>query len=140
MLVRWGMVEAVMRVILLPCRTAVIQHPQGWSERVAESGLPQLMGGRVPSAGEAFMMRHSIPRSAAIATLLLILAGSARPGAQPSPVWPQWRGPSGQGISTDTSLPLEWSADTHVLWKAAIPGRGYSSPSVWNDHVFLTTY
>ena len=85
------------------------------------------------------MMTRFIPAPAATATLFLIVAGFAQPAAQPGPVWPQWRGATSQGVSTDTSLPLEWSADTNVLWKVPIPGRGYSSPSIWNDHVFLTT-
>ena len=60
-------------------------------------------------------------------------------GADASENWPQWRGPSGQGTSPATGLPLEWGIGKNILWKAAIPGRGYSSPSVWKDHVFVTT-
>lgn len=84
------------------------------------------------------MKTNSIRASAGLVLLVLLVAGSARPAAQPSPVWPQWRG-DGQGVSTDDTLPLAWSADTNVVWKVPIPGRGYSSPSVWNDHIFLTT-
>lgn len=53
--------------------------------------------------------------------------------------WSQWRGPDGTGISTETNLPLEWSAGKNIAWKTAIPGRGHSSPIVWGDRVFLTT-
>jgi outer membrane protein assembly factor BamB len=53
--------------------------------------------------------------------------------------WPQWRGPHGQGISTETTLPLEWSPSTHIAWKVPIAGRGHSAPVVWGNRVFLTT-
>ncbi len=53
--------------------------------------------------------------------------------------WPQFRGPTGQGISLEKNLPLNWSAESNVVWKAAIPGDGWSSPVVWGDRVFITT-
>ncbi|HEX9260802.1 MAG TPA: PQQ-binding-like beta-propeller repeat protein [Acidimicrobiales bacterium] len=55
------------------------------------------------------------------------------------PHWAQWRGPDGQGIASDPGVLLEWSPTKNVLWKTAIPGRGYSSPVVWGDRIFLTT-
>jgi outer membrane protein assembly factor BamB len=53
--------------------------------------------------------------------------------------WPQWRGPDGQGVSTEKNLPTEWSATKNVQWKTPIPGRGHSSPIVWGKRIFLTT-
>jgi outer membrane protein assembly factor BamB len=53
--------------------------------------------------------------------------------------WPQFRGPTGQGVSAETDLPLEWSRDTNVAWKTAISGEAWSSPIVWEDRVFVTT-
>jgi outer membrane protein assembly factor BamB len=53
--------------------------------------------------------------------------------------WPGWRGPTGQGLSRETALPLHWSADSNVVWKTEIPGESWSSPIVWGDRVFLTT-
>lgn len=52
--------------------------------------------------------------------------------------WPQWRG-DGSGVSTDGNFPIQWSGTNHVIWKTPIPGRGLSSPCVWNDRIFLTT-
>ena len=52
--------------------------------------------------------------------------------------WPQWRGPGGQGISTDTQVPTEWAPDKNVIWKAELPGPGMSSPIVWGDRIYLT--
>ncbi len=53
--------------------------------------------------------------------------------------WPQFRGPGALGVSTSTNLPEHWSAAENVVWKAEIPGRGWSSPIVWGDRVFVTT-
>jgi outer membrane protein assembly factor BamB len=53
--------------------------------------------------------------------------------------WPRFRGPTGQGMSSEQSVPLEWSPTKNLAWKTAIPGQGWSSPIVWGDRVFVTT-
>lgn len=53
--------------------------------------------------------------------------------------WPQFRGPQSLGIADGAGFPEHWSTNEHVGWKAEIPGRGWSSPIVWRDQVFLTT-
>src|SRR5882724_2246927 len=53
--------------------------------------------------------------------------------------WPQFRGPGARGVATSTNFPDHWSATENVVWKVEIPGRGWSSPIVWCDRVFLTT-
>src|SRR5258706_564257 len=53
--------------------------------------------------------------------------------------WPRWRGPSGQGLATDTGYVDTWSDKDNVLWRTRVPGRGHSSPIIWGDYVFLTT-
>ena len=53
--------------------------------------------------------------------------------------WPQFRGPTHQGLSSERSAPLHWNATTNVAWKTEIPGEGWSSPIVWNDRIFVTT-
>jgi len=53
--------------------------------------------------------------------------------------WSMHRGPNGQGISTATGLPTQWSDTENIAWKTPIPGEGWSSPIIWNDHIFLTT-
>lgn len=55
------------------------------------------------------------------------------------PPWPQWRGPDGTGLARATNVVLTWSATNHLRWKTALPGIGFSSPVVWDDHIFLTT-
>jgi outer membrane protein assembly factor BamB len=53
--------------------------------------------------------------------------------------WPEFRGPTGQGYSDERGLPLVWSETKNVRWKVAIPGRGWSSPAIQGDRVWLTT-
>jgi outer membrane protein assembly factor BamB len=53
--------------------------------------------------------------------------------------WPEWRGPRGQGVGAGTGYVFEWSPTSNVAWKTPIPGRGHSSPVVWEDKIFLTT-
>src|SRR5690349_21562778 len=52
--------------------------------------------------------------------------------------WPYWRGPERDGMARGDA-PLRWSDKEHIAWKAAAPGRGFSSPVVWGDRLFLTT-
>jgi outer membrane protein assembly factor BamB len=52
--------------------------------------------------------------------------------------WPQFRGPDGQGRSSETGLPLEWSESRNVVWKVPV-GPGWSSPIVADGRVWLTT-
>jgi len=53
--------------------------------------------------------------------------------------WPEFRGPTGQGQSDERELPLVWSETKNVRWKTAIPGRGWSSPAIQGDRIWLTT-
>jgi outer membrane protein assembly factor BamB len=53
--------------------------------------------------------------------------------------WAQFRGPNTQGISQSTGLPTHWSTTENVAWKIAIPGESWSSPIVWDNHIFVTT-
>jgi outer membrane protein assembly factor BamB len=53
--------------------------------------------------------------------------------------WPQFRGPGGEGHSTEKNLPLQWSESQNILWKTPVAGRGWSSPAVAGGRVWLTT-
>ncbi len=53
--------------------------------------------------------------------------------------WPRFRGSNG-GVATDhPSLPDQWGPAQNIVWKIDVPGRSWSSPVVWGDHVFVTT-
>jgi outer membrane protein assembly factor BamB len=77
-------------------------------------------------------LRHAHP----LALPLLFLAALTAPALGGN--WPQWRGPTGDGVSTETGLPLEWSESKGVLWKCPLPGEGDSTPAVWGGAVFVT--
>ena len=72
-------------------------------------------------------------------SLLFLVLCAASPASLNASDWPEFRGPTGQGISTRTDLPLRWDATNGVAWKSAIPGEGWSSPSLQGGKLFLTT-
>jgi len=69
---------------------------------------------------------------AALACLGFILASPAR-----AENWPEFRGPTGQGLA-GKGLPTEWNAAKNVAWKQPLPGLGWSSPIVWEGKLYLT--
>ncbi len=53
--------------------------------------------------------------------------------------WPRFRGPTGQGVSSEPIAPTRFSSSENIAWKTTIPGVGWSSPIVWKDRVIVTT-
>ncbi|MDA7525219.1 PQQ-binding-like beta-propeller repeat protein [Verrucomicrobia bacterium] len=51
--------------------------------------------------------------------------------------WKQWRGPTGQGHA-EGKIPAEWSETQNISWKTPIPGKGWSSPVIEGNHIWLT--
>src|SRR5213594_2052523 len=68
--------------------------------------------------------------------LALVLATS---GLAAGDDWPQFRGPTGQGLSSERGLPLEWSETRNIIWKTPVPGLGWSSPVVAGGRIWVTT-
>ena len=66
--------------------------------------------------------------------MLVIGTGPSR-----SADWPEFRGPTGQGQSNDTGIPLHWSESENIAWKVPIPGQGWSSPVIEGGEIWLTT-
>jgi outer membrane protein assembly factor BamB len=87
------------------------------------------------------MPRSSLPLLAAI----LLTTAAVRGGdlvadakiAAPFPIWPQFRGPDGQGHVAE-KIPTSWS-DGDVAWKVPIPGKGWSSPVIAQGKIWMTT-
>lgn len=52
--------------------------------------------------------------------------------------WPQFRGPTGQGLSDAKNLPLTWSESQNVAWKTPLEGKGWSSPVVLGRQIWMT--
>ncbi|MGH9308019.1 MAG: PQQ-binding-like beta-propeller repeat protein [Vicinamibacterales bacterium] len=71
---------------------------------------------------------------AALLTACVVVAG-----APLAANWPQWRGPSGLGVSPESRLPTTWSERDNMSWSAALSGTGSSSPIVWDDQIFVTS-
>ncbi|HLW64802.1 MAG TPA: PQQ-binding-like beta-propeller repeat protein [Gemmataceae bacterium] len=53
--------------------------------------------------------------------------------------WPQFRGPTGDGIADTKGLPITWSENENIRWKTPIHDKGWSSPVIWGDQIWLTT-
>src|SRR5687768_13784050 len=59
--------------------------------------------------------------------------------ASPDQNWPAWRGPLLNGVAPNADPPLEWSETKNVKWKVKVPGRGTSTPIIWENQIFLQT-
>jgi outer membrane protein assembly factor BamB len=70
-----------------------------------------------------------------IPALLLVFHSLIAPASD----WPQFRGPEGNGHSDARDLPLNWSETQNVVWKTPIHGRGWSSPVIYGNQIWLTT-
>jgi outer membrane protein assembly factor BamB len=84
-------------------------------------------------------MSASVRRRLASTLTGLLVAVAFSPAANAQTNWPQFRGADSRGIGALDRLPLVWGTDTNVAWRTEIPGRGWSSPIVWGNRVFLTT-
>ena len=71
------------------------------------------------------------------AGLVLVFLWAVQLNAQEN--WPEYRGPSGDGQAVGAELPVEISEEENVKWKTPIHGKGWSSPVVWGDQIWLTT-
>jgi outer membrane protein assembly factor BamB len=76
-----------------------------------------------------------MPARRALFTAVWILCSGAIHAAD----WPQFRGPDGQGHSGSVGVPLRWSESENIRWKVPVPGRGWSSPAILGDQIWLTT-
>ena len=71
--------------------------------------------------------------------LLLLIAFNAGESLLGEDQWWQFRGPNGNGHIQAPNLPLNWTEDKNVVWKTPIHDRGWSSPVIWNNQIWLTT-
>lgn len=69
-----------------------------------------------------------------VCLIVSISVSNARAGE-----WNQFRGPLGDGHAPGSSLPVEWSEEKNITWKTSIHDRGWSSPVIWNNQIWLTT-
>src|SRR5262245_12855690 len=88
-----------------------------------------------PPRSSSCNWRLTYMRRPLISYLLLTFAA----GATTATDWPQFRGPAGDGHAQAKNLPTTWNESTNVAWKTEIPGKGWSSPSLVKDRLYLTT-
>jgi len=69
-------------------------------------------------------------------SIVLCVAASALAGELTD--WPRWRGPQDAGCTPVGTYPTMWNADSNVLWKIPLPGRGCSTPIVWKQRIYVT--
>ena len=79
-------------------------------------------------------MRIAIPALVAVSVLSVPLLSASGPES-----WPGFRGPRMDGLSGDAALATTWSKTEHVRWVSDVPGRGWSSPIVWDGTVYVTS-
>ena len=70
-----------------------------------------------------------------LAAALFVLIAAAADGLD----WPEFRGPTGQGLSLAKDVPIRWSGSENVVWKTPISGSGWSSPVLSDGRIYLTT-
>lgn len=51
--------------------------------------------------------------------------------------WPNWRGPSSNGISKEQNLPVKWSQTENIAWKLPMPSKSGATPIIWGNNIFL---
>lgn len=68
-----------------------------------------------------------------------LVLGFAITSASAADRWPQFRGPGGDGIAHDQTIPVTFGESEQVSWKTEVPGRGWSSPVIADNVIWLTT-
>lgn len=54
--------------------------------------------------------------------------------------WPQWRGPTGDGVAAERRLPIIWNERRNLRWKCPLPAWGTSTPAIWGEAIFVTAH
>ncbi len=70
---------------------------------------------------------------------LCVLLLGATLGVAPAAAenWPNWRGPTRDGVSAETGLPVEWDTERNIAWKLEMPAWSGSTPVIWNERIFI---
>jgi outer membrane protein assembly factor BamB len=87
------------------------------------------------------MTQRSLRRSILVPVCLLAatLLGAGLSAAEPTRLWPQFRGPMTDGHAEAKGLPTTFSDSQNVVWKTPVHGQGWSSPVIWGNQVWMTT-
>lgn len=79
--------------------------------------------------------------SVAVVGIVVLSATSSPSDVVANENWPQWRGPTANGISDSKNLPTEWSLEKNqnIVWKAELPSWSGGTPVIWGDRIFVTS-
>lgn len=88
----------------------------------------------LPTLLRTFLTRKTLMVATWAAGSLMVLASGIATAAN----WPSWRGPSGTGVAAGKDFPTSWGTGKQIRWSYAIPGKGASTPIVWDDHVVIS--
>ena len=104
---------------------------------------------RAMACGSGLRLTAVVALAMVLACLLMqpvAIAQSAKRGQSAEEVaslaqdnWAHWRGPEFNGLSGTAQPPIRWSESENLSWRTELPGRGHSTPIVWEDQVYLTT-
>lgn len=90
----------------------------------------------MPASFYSLIHSGRFPLILSVCLSLMPLSASAAPAQD----WPAWRGPNRDGIApAGQNPPVQWSETENIVWKAPVPGRGHSSPTVVGDRIYLAT-
>lgn len=84
-------------------------------------------------------LKYRIALIAGVALAGSLMTAAAAGTNSPEHNWPQWRGPTGNGVALHGNPPTEWSEEKNIKWKVAIPGAGHATPIVWDEKIFVLT-
>lgn len=79
----------------------------------------------------------SVRKMLSLLPALVLAASLSIASAQAAENWPQWRGPSENGVAPSADPPVKWSETSNIRWKVHIPGEGAGTPIIWGDQVFV---
>ena len=126
-----------------PLSLQVLENPVDRRPRTLAALLTLIVPTLVVTfAAFAYVRTH--PSEAVVGEDGRLVAIVTEPGAPSIPddlIWPGLRGPGGLGVvRSDAEFPVSWNAEegTNILWKTPVPSKGFSSPIVWDDKIFLT--
>ncbi len=83
-------------------------------------------------------MKHLLTTTI-VFVLLAALVSSQLVAEESMKYWPQWRGPTWNGVASEADPPVSWSETENLHWKTFIEGKGWGTPIVWGDRIFLLT-
>ena len=69
---------------------------------------------------------------------ILVFVAATQAGEVTAASWPQWRGPGFTGSTGFGTYPVAWAEGNGLTWKFKLPGRGFSTPIVWGEHIVVT--